>query len=59
MVLVRLAVTGNPVVQKERKDVMRHIISTALLALLPTGCAATFVCFDKETLAAYELALGK
>jgi len=33
---VQLAVTGNPVVQKERKDVMRHIISTALLALLCT-----------------------
>ena len=24
---------------------------------LPTGCAATFVCFERETVAAYELAI--
>jgi len=40
-------------------DLAAHIACKTLGEHMPSGCAATFVCFDKETLAAYELALGK
>lgn len=40
-------------------DLAAHIACKTLGEQMPSNCAATFVCFDKETLAAYELALGK
>jgi O-acetyl-ADP-ribose deacetylase (regulator of RNase III) len=40
-------------------DLAAHIACSTLGEQMPCSCAATFVCFDKETLAAYELALEK
>lgn len=40
-------------------DLAAHIACKTLGEQMLSSCAASFVCFDKETLAAYELALGK
>lgn len=38
-------------------DLASHIACKTLGEQMPIGCAATFVCFDQETLAAYKLAI--
>ncbi len=38
-------------------ELAARIACKTLQEQLPTGCAATFVCFERETLAAYELAI--